>query len=258
MKQLTTALASSFLIAVLVAPGVNAHVDASTNQFHQTAEPEWIHPDWSDPGAKLADVSFSGVPITEVANQLRQLFTNAFDVIVPGVSQTEPTLTADPAGINVNVQLKNVTATELFNAMNLAFEAEHTAVRWELTMNGSRPTALLRALPSLTPPLTPPIEKKPTVYFVGDLVGEGDHGTMNMSQLYETVSKVYDMAFGTDKTNASQYPSQTEIKFHVPSQLLIVSATPDRVDFVLQTLKALRDKARLDNAQSAAARATEK
>ena len=38
-------------------------------------------------------------------------------------------------------------ASEIFNAMNLVFETTNAHLRWELMMNGHRPTALLRILP---------------------------------------------------------------------------------------------------------------
>lgn len=234
------------------------------------AESQWIRPDWTDPGLKLDDVNFDGLPVSEVVKTLRQRFTNAFDVIVPGGSQTQQIQpVGGPVELNsilVNLHLKNVNATEVFNAMNLTFEAENTAARWELRMNGSRPLALLRALPLFeqTAPPVPAPEKKRMVYFVGDLVGDGSHGTMNMIQLYETVCNLYNIAFGGEKgvlgelDHRKPMPSETEIRFYQPSQLLIVSATPDRVAFVLETLKALRDRACASVAQSDAAASANK
>ena len=37
-----------------------------------------------------------------------------------------------------HLQLRNVTASEVFNAMNLLFENNHTPLRWELKLNGRR------------------------------------------------------------------------------------------------------------------------
>ena len=49
------------------------------------------------------------------------------------------------------MRLKNVTASEVFNAMNIVFETENTPLRWELRMNGNRPAAVLYVLPDLLP-----------------------------------------------------------------------------------------------------------
>jgi hypothetical protein len=218
---------------------------------------QWIAPDWKDPAQVLPDVSLDGVPLTEIARMIRGWFKDSVEVIVPA-SWESPPLGANARVINfsldavsVHLHVKNVNAEELFNAMNLTFEAENSPVRWQLLMNGDRPLAVLRVLPALLPgveeaknegsstaPAAPPPEKKRMVFFVGDLVGEG----MNMEKLYRIVCDVYEKGYaGTGGPTA-----QNDIKFHEDAQLLIVNSTPDRVDFVQNTLHALRDKARLD------------
>ena len=64
---------------------------------------------------------------------------------------------------------------------------------------------------------------------------------MNMEKLYHTVCDVYDKGYSND----GGATAQNDIKFHEEAQLLIVNATPDRVDFLKNTLVALRDEARL-------------
>jgi hypothetical protein len=211
------------------------------------AEAQWIHPDWPDPGVKLDEFKVE-LPVRDVANVLLKRFKDRFDVIIPEISENldQPINFSD---ITVKLELKNVTATEVFNAMNILFEAENTPVRWELKMNGSRPVALLKPLRS--PVDQPTLHKAPMVYFVGDLVAEGrDGSTANTAHVYETVCKVYDMAFGLYGAS----PSGTDIKFYEPSQLLIVSATPEKLSFVQDTLKALRDKAHAQSAVGAVAK----
>lgn len=59
-----------------------------------------------------------------------------------------------------------------------------------------------------------------------------------MEQLFNTVCQVYDM--GYDRGSA-----HGDIKFHNEAQLLIVTASADKIDFVENTLAALRQKERI-------------
>jgi hypothetical protein len=214
--------------------------------------PQWIDPNWKCPDQVLPDVNFD-MPLTEVARRLRDTFKDAFDVILPNSCDwhpTDQTSTFDPSATVMKLQLKNVTATEVFNAMNMVFESENAPLRWELKMNGTRPLALLRVVPALFPqpaaappgaPSLPPVENKRMVFFVGDLVGDEKSGGMTMQQLFDTVCKVYDMGMGYDPGNGSS-PSRSDIKFHKEAQLLVVNSPADRIDFVQNTLAALRQK----------------
>jgi len=123
--------------------------------------------------------------------------------------------------------------------MNLMFEAENAPYRWELKVNGTRPTAVLRVRPELLP-AEPPARVTPTtrmVYFVGDLLDDGKFGGVSMERLVGTVSEVYQMSFG---------PPKGVLQFHKDAQLLIVTGTPDQISFVQQTLSALRGKIAAD------------
>ena len=94
-----------------------------------------------------------GVPIEEVAKDLTRTFENAFDILLPFGSETEQAWNWQNA--NVWLQLRNVTASEIFNAMNLVFEAGRTPLQWDLIRNGNRSTALLRNLHAMeVDPLT--------------------------------------------------------------------------------------------------------
>ena len=164
-------------------------------------------PDWKGPDKVLDKVDFPGFNVSEVVNYLRDQFSNSFDIVVPksyryqqsvgrttgggggggtgggsflnslpispqtGLPIQPETQEIDPDNYNVNLHLRNVTASEIFNAMNMEFEAEHTPLQWKLVMNGSRPTAVLHVVPewiSSTPP-PPPTQRK--VMYVGDLIG---------------------------------------------------------------------------------------
>ena len=198
----------------------------------------WIDPDWKGPDKVLPEVVYDGLPLGEIAQHLRQEFKGQFDILIPNGWQEPryPALSVDPYAITVSMQLKNVSASEVFNAMNMKFEAENAPCRWELKMNGNRPTAMLRVLPQLLrlpDPEPPPPPQTRMVYFVGDLIGDEKSGGMTMEQLVKTVSEVYKMSYGEPKG---------VVQFHKDAQLIIIAGTSDQFGFVQQTLSALRER----------------
>jgi hypothetical protein len=212
--------------------------------------PQWMDPNWKDPDIVLTNVFYNGLPLIEVARDLRERFKGSFDVLANGNGDF------DLRAVMIRLQLKNVTASEVFNAMNLVFENDRTPLRWELKLNGKRPTALLRVLaspkypppaiidPTTGLPVPPPVpEPKRMVYFVGDLTGDAKSGGMTMEQIVKTVEEIWDMT----------YHEPGVVQFHKDAQLLIVSGTPDQIAFVQQTLGALRVKVQLDRERHQAA-----
>jgi hypothetical protein len=192
----------------------------------------WIDPAWTDSGKVLPSFASQGLPLTEVVNRLRQQFTNDFDIIVPN---NIPGF--DPTQVNVDLELKNVKAGEIFSAMNLQFELNGGPLRWELTLNGSRPTALLRYLPRLGSPPAAQIRK---VFFVGDMLDEYS-GANDAEKLHE-ISDILVRAMGDagmDVGKINNYPE---------GQLLIISGTPEQADLAEQTLRALKEKAEFEKA----------
>jgi hypothetical protein len=230
------------------APVTTITADPNASLPVPTPTDQWIQPNWTDPGLVLPEVDFDGYPLSDAGNKLRKQFKDAFDMILPGSCDWQnpddsTPISLDPSQVVMKLHLKNVTATEVFNAMNLVFEAESAPLRWELRMNGTRPLALLRVIPAL---LRHPMgEKEATlprkrmVFFVGDLVGDGKTGGMTMEKLFETVKQVYEAAYGDSGMNGDH------LKFHQEAQLIIVNATFDKIDFVQHTLAALRDKAHM-------------
>jgi len=202
----------------------------------------WKDPNWKDPDIVLPNVSFSeGLPISEVVRYLRRQFEGSFDILLPVNNDYDYNTT------DIKLELKNVTASEVFYAMNLVFENDRTPLRWELMMNGHRPTAVLRIVPALLPsvPAPPPApEPTRTVYFVGDLMGTEKSAGMTMDQIVKTVSEVWRMTYGE--------PGET-IQFHKDAQLLIIKGTPDQIKFVEATLQAMRKKVELEQSQQKAA-----
>jgi len=202
--------------------------------------PPWVDPNWPDPGKLLPEINYDALPLEHVALQLRQDFKNAFDVLIPNQWQhpADASITVSPGMTPVRLQLRNVSATEIFFAMNLMFATENSPYRWELRMNGNRPIAMLRVLPQLLPAaLAPPPPPPPVtrmVHFVGDLV-DGNPSASAMEDLVKTVSDIYQKAHGSPKS---------VIQFHKESQLLIITGTGEQIGFVQLTLSALREKAR--------------
>jgi len=199
--------------------------------------PQWMDPNWKDPDIVLTNVYYE-LPLSEVVRHLRERFKDSFDVLANGNGDI------DPSAVMIRLQLKNVTASEVFNAMNLVFENDRTPLRWELKLNGKRPTALLRVLaqPSPTEP-----ETKRGVYFVGNLLGDEKSGGMTMEQLVQTLSEVHQMSFG----------SQGGLQFHKQAQLVIVTGTDAEIEFIGNTLTALRQKVELDAMRKAQSKSAE-
>jgi hypothetical protein len=237
-------------------------IDPATGLPIPQPAPEWKDPNWKDPEKVLRQVVYDNVSVSEVVSDLRQQFTNDFDVLVPAgwSNPQDPNSQIDPKNYQVNLKLKNVSASEIFNAMNLEFEAENVPLRWRLLMNGKRQLALLRVVPELVPPsagprIDPatglpigaaplPAPRKSMVFFVGDLVGDEKSGGMSMEQIVDTVSELWKM----------NYPNETVgmdgVRFHKGAQVLVVNGDDDHIVFLNQVLGALRDKARLAKAKA--------
>src|SRR6266850_1282291 len=89
--------------------------------------PSWKDPNWKDPDKVLKEVTYDALPLGEVALQLRKEFHDAFDILIPNHWQhpNNPAVSLEPQNLSIRMQLKNVTASEVFNAMNLMFEGEN-------------------------------------------------------------------------------------------------------------------------------------
>lgn len=232
-------------------------VDPQTGNPIAPSQPDWKDPNWKDPDIVLTNVNFEGLPIAEIAALIRDQFKGQFDVILPNPTSGEyinrltgaRLLAPTPGVVNqetsidwrsettLNLRLKDVTASELFNAMNLIFENDKTPLQWELKVNGHRQLALLRVLVDPAPhdAPQPPPEPLRRIYFVGDLIGDEKNGGMTMDQIVKTITDVWQMA---DTANG-------RIQFHNEAQLLVVTGTPDEIQFVEQTLSALERKVEL-------------
>lgn len=226
--------------------GMPPAFDPVTGQPTAQAVPDWKDANWKDPDITLTNVAFDNIPLSEVAHYVTAHFKDQFDVLLPDSAGGIAYLNGQTIPIGwqhdwrsepINLQLKNVTASEIFSAMNLVFENNRTPLRWELKLNGHRQIALLRVLIDPTPQVDmaaplPGAEKQRRVYFVGNLIGDAKSGGMTMEQIIKTVTDVWQMADA----------SGGNIKFHQDAQLLVVTGTQGQIDFMEQTLKALEQK----------------
>jgi hypothetical protein len=241
-----------------VDPTTGLPLDGSPPFKDTNGVPTWISPSWKDPDKVLDNADFRNLPLTEVARQLQEQIVQRtrrdyFDVIFPNNSTmavnnpgTGLSIVAfDPTQIYVDLRLKNVKASEIFSAMNTQFELNRSPLRWELTLNGSRPTAILRivwALGPQAPSELPPPPQIRKVFFVGDMLDEYP-GTNDVDKLGDISSKLNDAWEKTEIRGG-------KVQIYPAGQLLIVSGTPDQVDLAEQILHALKDKAAHDKIQS--------
>src|SRR5580698_2312093 len=176
-RQITTSAAIFILVGSLASalaqssgPQPNA-IDPTTGlPLAAVPEPQWIAPDWSDPDIILTNITYDGLPLSEVANLLRTSFKNQFDIL-----PMPTTFGTNWGDTIIQLQLRNVRASDIFNAMNMVFENDHTPLRWQL-MNDSHPMVILRVLPEGAPQPSPGTEIHRSVYFIGNLIGDEKSG----------------------------------------------------------------------------------
>lgn len=226
-------------------PAASVHADTDL-VTPPPPEDIWIGQDWHEPDLMVTNVSFDSLPISEIARYLRERFKDAFDIMIPPPPQASGgSGPADPESWPVKLQLKNVSASEIFRAMNLFFQTENAPFRWQLMANGSRSLAILRTLPQTqninpqidptsglpvsSPPTLPAPPKQVVVFYVGDLIGSG---AMTMKQITDTLSDV----------NSKGYGGDIFIGYHEDTELVIVKGTGDQIGLVHNTLDALKEK----------------
>lgn len=198
---------------------------------------------WPELGQVVNSVDYESLPLEEVANHLLSAFKGEFDVVVPATIPTVNPSTGTPepmdvAAIPVRLRLQNVKASEIFNAMNLYFTANGTPLQWELLMNGTRPTAVLRAAAVVLPQpvkAAEPIER--SVFFIGDFVDDNRPGKMPWKKLMETLEEINYRTY--DK-------SGPKIAVHPKASLFVVTGEKEQISFIHSLLEALKQKAKLD------------
>lgn len=189
---------------------------------------------WTDPETVLeGTLELKNMPVSDIARMLSQSLSNKLDVLVPDKG---------PEKYSISLRLRNATAGELFNAMNRIFEAGMTPLRWELTMNGNRPTAVLRVLERTTAEEAAGVQGQQaigrSVIYVGDLLGNEKSGGMAMTRIFGTLMETYMIAYGKEKGDLLQ--------FHEKAELIIVRGTADEIRFIKDTVEALKQKVQKD------------
>ena len=240
MKTLLQAvILTSLFSACMVCAPLPAQPAGNTNA---AATFEWKHADWKDPDQTIAELTYDNLPLAEVVHLLKSRFTNYFDVVMPESFSTTPSALApdgrtipaeatEVSSISVKLQLKNVTASEIFNALNLKFDLDKLPLRWELLVNGRRPTAVLRVLEvPRTESVTKPSETRSrAVFYVGDAVDS----RMPIDKVLGTIAEIADRSKHAD----------FQISIHKDAELIVVSGTREDVDLIRETLAALKQKA---------------
>ena len=221
-------------------------IDPTTGLPVTPPAPQWIDPNWSDPNIVLTNVVYDNIPLSEVARDLRERFKERFKDRFSNDNfdflPMPKTFGKDWGGETIQLQLKNVRASDIFNAMNLIFENDRTPLRWELKQSVTpahhvNRWVLLRVLPEAAPkdvPQTKPPETHRMVYFVGNLLGDEKSGGMTMAQIANTILKIWPADLGK---------LAEIIQFHEDAQLLVVNGTREQLEFINQTLVALGQKA---------------
>jgi hypothetical protein len=93
-----------------------------------------------------------------------------------------------------------------------------------------------------------PAKTRRMVYFVGNLLGDEKSGGMTMQQLVNTIFNIWPADLGNPKD---------VVQFHNEAQLLVVNGTREQLDFIQQTLAALRQKVEAVRRESAGQKETE-
>ena len=186
--------------------------------------------DWKAPSQIMEQIEFQDAKIIDVADFIRKALKEEVDVLVP----------AQCGAVTVSLSFRNLTAKEAFNAMNKLFEAGQQPVRWVLTMNGPRPTAVLRIVGA--PVLVRDRRgDSRTVIYVGDLVGA--EGLGFLPDVVRAIHETYRLAFPS---------SSIDIKVHDATQLMVVTGPPDDLKFVRETVEALKQKVTAERQRKAA------
>ena len=210
---------------------------------------QWIAPNWTDPDIVLTNVVFDGLPLSEVARNLRERFKDRFNNNSFDFLPMPKTFGKDWGSESIQLQLDNVRASDIFNAMNLVFENDRTPLRWELKQSVTPAHHVnrwvqLRVLPEAAAQVeaatTLPLEKHRMVYFVGNLISDEKSGGMTMEQLVKTILDIWP----TDLGNAKEI-----VQFHNEAQLIVANGTRDQLEFIHQTLAALELKAQPEKAK---------
>ena len=195
---------------------------------------------WINLGPQQPEINVEqGLPLGEFARNMVKLFSNQFDIILPKDDR-------DPNTIDVVLRLKDVRAIEIFNALNLYFDVQEIPAHWRLTLNGTRPTAIL-LIDKPKVPATPPVETEkiaPTVFSIVEILSMNSEAgdKQPLDSLADAIAAVLDdmKKPGRAKVNT---PGGPILKMHAQAGILFFSGTWEDTELVRSTLAALKDAA---------------
>jgi hypothetical protein len=204
---------------------------------------------WNKISGKQAEVHPKAVPLAEFTQTAGNAFHNQFDIIWPSADR-------DPSTNTVTMRLKDVRAIEIFNAMNLYFEAQNIPARWRLALNGKRPTAILTTEKSQAPS-TPSVEpaRSHTVFSIADYLyaTSPDLYKQSAADLAKTLEAVCgDISSAPQSGPQAGLPACAPvINVHAEAGILVFTGAWEQTQLVHSTLEALKD-ARLRKADALA------
>jgi hypothetical protein len=166
-----------------------------------------------------------------VVEKLRERFGNEVDIIIPDRSTK---VGNSAATTQVSLDLRNVGASEVFGALNHLFLATGAPLRWNLTMNGSRPTAVL--LPAdgdgaggAKPQITQ------SILYVGD--------STSPKWPTEKIAATIEQIVRDTTTDQTEFT----VRVHPPADIIVVSGSGSQVALAREASMALARQARRDN-----------
>jgi hypothetical protein len=190
---------------------------------------------WSSIGPPQPEAIIEGAVLNEVASSTARMFQNQFDLILPP---------ADPdlSKMAVQMRLKDVRAIEIFNAMNLYFETEGIPAHWTLTLNGSRPTAILGVEKNQA--ATPLAETEKTRYIVISVADILYASGLALNKpfahnLEAAVAAALDDVRKPGRARVNT-PGGPVVKVHAQAAILVFSGTWGETDIVRSALEALK------------------
>jgi hypothetical protein len=192
------------------------------------------------------EINFSALPVTEVGKTLQENAYNAFDILLPNATDD---IQID--NISTTMRLRRVSIIEVFQAMNLQFQlnGDSTPVRWELIMNGDRPTAVLRIIPRKSakdaladakPSAYAKTGVKTSIIYIGNLMTH-EALTTPPAELNKISNEIIDM---TRALLAAQNIPMVQFTSYSSGELLVAYYTSnEQLDTVRQVIQALQTKA---------------
>jgi hypothetical protein len=217
------------------------HVDGSQPRpFQNLVTDDAALQAWNNISGKQAEVNCDqeGVPLDEFTRNMDNLFSNQFDIISPSGDR-------DPNRITMKMRLKDVRAIEIFNAMNLYFEAQDIPAHWRLALNASRPTAILTMKSPIPPRISSALERKHTVFSIGDTLKVSSPANYKQAadKLTEALEAVLDDISDKPRRgpNGEIRDGAPVIKIHAEAGILVFTGTTEETEVVHSTLEAMKD-----------------